>query len=83
MSEQTSPVILRPRHCRVSASPNRTEVALTFSVEGRPPMIVVLPAAGAARFQRNLAQSLLLLSAQTPAANPQPPVSPQPAEASA
>jgi hypothetical protein len=61
MSEQNSGDFLYPRHCRVGVSPDKTQLALTFSSEDRAPLTVVLPVLGAASFQRNLAQCLYLL----------------------
>jgi hypothetical protein len=52
---------LYPRHCRVGVSPDKKQLALTFSSEDRAPLTVVLPVLGAASFQRNLAQCLYLL----------------------
>ena len=60
--------ILHPRHCRVSASPDRSQLALTFDTQDRKPITVVLPVAGALGLQRNLAQTLYLITKMTGAA---------------
>lgn len=56
--------VLHPRFCRVSASPDKTKLAFTFSCEGRMPVTIVLPFEGAIGLQRQLAQSLYLLGAR-------------------
>jgi hypothetical protein len=61
MSDSDSGEFLYPRHCRVGVSPDKKQLALTFSSEDRAPLTVVLPVLGAASFQRNLAQCLYLL----------------------
>jgi hypothetical protein len=53
--------VVRPRHCRVSVSTDKTQIALTFRTEDRTPVSIVLPLEGAAGLQRKLAQSLYLL----------------------
>jgi hypothetical protein len=54
--------LIRPHHCRVSASPDKTQLALTFEIHERKPVTIVLPMAGAVGLQRKLAQSLFLLA---------------------
>jgi hypothetical protein len=61
MSNQISGEFLYPRHCRVGVSPDKSQLAFTFSSDDRAPLTVVLPLLGAAGFQRNLAQCLYLL----------------------
>jgi hypothetical protein len=61
MSDQVPGEFLYPRHCRVGVSPDKSQLAFTFSSEDRAPLTVVLPLLGAAGFQRNLAQCLYLL----------------------
>jgi hypothetical protein len=61
MSDQIPGEFLYPRHCRVGVSPDKSQIALTFSSEDRAALTVVLPLLGAASFQRNLAQCLYLL----------------------
>ena len=66
---------LYPRHCRVGVSPDKSQIAITFSSEDRTPLTVVLPILGAAGFQRNLAQCLYILgvrSGPAPAASAPP-----------
>jgi hypothetical protein len=63
--------ILHPRHCRVSASPDRSQLALTFDTQDRKPITVVLPMAGALGLQRNLAQTIYLLTKMARAAESQ------------
>ena len=57
--------ILHPRHCRVSASPDRSQLALTFDTQDRKPITVVLPMAGALGLQRNLVQTIYLITRMT------------------
>jgi hypothetical protein len=60
--------ILHPRHCRVSASPDRSQIALTFDTQDHKPITVVLPMAGALGLQRNLAQTIYILTKMNNAA---------------
>ena len=59
--------VIQPFHCRASAAGDKTKLALTFQCHGRPPLTVILPVAGAAILQRNLAQALYILTAKPPA----------------
>ena len=52
---------VHPRHCRVSVSPDRMQLALTFQFPDRAPLTVVLPLLGAAGLSHKLAQCLHLL----------------------
>jgi hypothetical protein len=53
--------VIRPDHCRVSVSTDKTELAFTFGSRERTPITMVLPILGAAGLQRQLAQCLYLL----------------------
>jgi len=53
--------VVHPRHCRVSVSADKTQLAFTFQSETRTPLTIVLPLIGAAGLQRQLAQCLFLL----------------------
>ena len=64
MTADAPAVTMRPQFCEVSASPDRTELALTFATASDPAMRIVLPVAGVAELQRNLARSLLMLGMQ-------------------
>ena len=61
MSETAMGEIHHPQHCRVSASPDRKQLALTFQVPGREPVTIVLPLLGAASMQHRMAQTLHML----------------------
>jgi hypothetical protein len=63
MTDLSSGDIVRPSHCQVSASPDRTRIALTFRAEDHAPVTLVLPVEGAVGLQRRLAQSLYILTA--------------------
>jgi hypothetical protein len=67
MSDNSFGEVIQPFHCRASAAGDKTKLALTFQCHGRPPLTVVLPVAGAAILQRNLAQALYILTAKPPA----------------
>jgi len=69
MSQSDFGDLIQPRHCRVSVSPDKTKLALTFRSEDRSPVTVVVPMAGAMGLQRQLAQGLYLLGAR-PAVGP-------------
>ena len=56
--------VLHPRFCRVSASPDKTKLAFTFSSEERKPVTIILPIEGAVGLQRQLTQGLFLLGAK-------------------
>jgi hypothetical protein len=53
--------LLYPRHCRVSVSADKKQLAFTFSFMDQPSINIALPVEGAAGLQRNLAQCLFLL----------------------
>jgi hypothetical protein len=74
MSDNSFGEIIQPVHCRASASSDKTKVALTFQCQDRAPITVMLPVAGAAVLQRNLAQAVFILRAKPPAAAPEAPV---------
>lgn len=74
MSDPQIGTLLFPRHVRVSASPDKTQLAFTFGFEDQTPVTIALPIAGAVVLQRNLAQCLYLLGVTQP---------PRPAEAAA
>jgi hypothetical protein len=84
VSDTNSGEFLYPRHCRVGVSPDKTQLAFTFTSDDRAPLTVVLPVLGAAGFQRNLAQCLYLLGvrpivnkeAQAPEPQPESPAEP-------
>ncbi len=61
MSDNNLGEIIRPRHCRVSVSADKKELAFTFGSEDRTPITMVLPILGAAGLQHQLAQCLYLL----------------------
>jgi hypothetical protein len=69
--------LLYPRHCRVSVSADKKQLAFTFSFMDQPPINIALPIEGAAGLQRNLAQCLFLLGVKLaprtePASSAQP-----------
>ncbi len=72
--------VVRPRHCRVSVSADRKELALTFRGDGQAEVTLVLPLLGAAGLQRRLAQTLYLLGVR-PATGPNAPAQTAPAQA--
>ena len=57
--------LLYPRHCRVGVSPDKKQLAFTYTAETHTPVTIVLPIEGAVGLQRQLAQCLL--SARRPA----------------
>lgn len=67
-----------PHHCRVSVSPDKTQLALTFRGDSSAPFTIVLPIAGAAGLQRKLTQSLYILGVQSTAGQDAQAVSPVP-----
>ena len=81
MSASNPGEIVRPRHCQVSATRDRKQVALTFRGEDHAPITVVLPVLGAAGLQHRLAQSLFLLGVRPAPRHTEAPVEP-PAAAS-
>ena len=78
MSDNNIGELVRPRHCRVSVSTDKTELAFTFQSEERTPITIVLPLIGAAGLQRKLAQSLYLLGVRPVASQDQPASEPAP-----
>lgn len=81
MSDYVLGEMIHPRHCRVSVSADKTQLALTFEGEDRTPLTFVLPLAGAVGLQRKLAQSLYILGVR-PVAGQRQPVAEAPALAS-
>ena len=67
MSDNSFGEIIQPIHCRASASGDKSKVALTFQCKDRTPVTIILPIAGAAGLQRNLPQTLYILTAKPPA----------------
>jgi hypothetical protein len=53
--------LLYPRHCRVGVSPDKKQLAFTYTAETHTPVTIVLPIEGAVGLQRQLAQCLYLL----------------------
>ena len=80
MSQSDFGDLIQPRHCRVSASSDKTKLALTFRSDDRPPVTIVVPMAGAIGLQRQLAQGLFLLGARPAGTRAQ---APAPANAAA
>lgn len=78
MSDTSFGDVVRPRHCRVSVSADKSQLALTFRNEEDTPTTLILPLLGAAGLQHKLAQSLHLLGVRpvpapkVPAAGPVP-----------
>ena len=70
--------IIRPRHCRVSVSADKTELAFTFGSEERTPTTMVLPILGAAGLQQQLAHCLYLLGVRPVAQRDKPAAAPAP-----
>ena len=68
MSDNNLGEIIRPDHCRVSVSADKTELAFTFGSRERAPITMVLPISGAAGLQRQLAQCLYILGVRQMAA---------------
>ena len=81
MSDNNLGEIIRPRHCRVSVSADKKELAFTFGSEDRTPITMVLPILGAAGLQQQLAQSLYLLGVRPVPKQDTPAVEPEPAPA--
>jgi hypothetical protein len=67
MSDNNFGEIIQPIHYRVSASADKTKIALTFQCPDRTPLTLMLPLAGGAALQRNLAQVVYILTAKPPA----------------
>ena len=76
MSDINLGEVIRPRHCRVGVSADKTELAFTFAAEDRTPVTMVLPILGAAGLQRQLAQCLYLLGVRPAPARERPPDGP-------
>jgi hypothetical protein len=69
MSDAKSPdpklgKILYPRNCRVGVSPDKSQLAFTFTSPTHSPVTLVLPLAGAVGLQQKLARSLIMLGVQ-------------------
>jgi hypothetical protein len=71
--------VIRPRHCGVSVSTDKKELAFTFGSEDRTPITMVLPILGAAGLQQQLAQRLYLLGVRPVPAKDQATAEPSPA----
>lgn len=67
-----------PRHCRVSVSQDKTQLALTFQSQDRTPLTIILPLLGAAGLQRKVAHCLYLLGVRPIEAQGRPEASPAP-----
>ena len=78
MTQISSQGVAHPRHCRVSASPDKTQLALTFRDESDACLTLMLPIEGAVVLQRRLAQSVYLLKASRPL-QPETSAAPMPA----
>jgi hypothetical protein len=76
MSDINFGEVIRPRHCRVSVSADKKELAFTFGSEDRTPITMVLPILGAAGLQRQLAQCLFLLGVRPASARARPAAEP-------
>jgi hypothetical protein len=68
MSDNNFGEVIQPTHCSVSASADKTRLALTFQCQDRTPLTLLLPLDGAIGLQRKLAQALYILTAKQPAA---------------
>jgi hypothetical protein len=64
MSDSSFGEFIHPLHCRVSGSKDKKQIALTFQSQERTPFTIVLPLTGAVGLQRNLAQSLYIITAK-------------------
>src|SRR5215468_5058513 len=53
-----------PRNCRVGVSPDKSQLAFTFTSPTHSPVTLVLPLAGAVGLQQTLARSLIMLGVQ-------------------
>ena len=51
--------LYHPRHCTLSLSPDRSQVALSFGFVDQPPLVVVIPLDGLVGLQRRMAEGLL------------------------
>lgn len=65
--------LLFPRHCRVGVSPDKKQLAFTYTSETHTPVTIVLPIEGAAGLQRQLGQCLFLLGVRPVPPQPRPP----------
>jgi hypothetical protein len=61
MSDANFGEVVRPSHCQVSVSADKSQLALTFRSEQQAPTTLILPLLGAAGLQQKLAQSLYQL----------------------
>jgi hypothetical protein len=78
MSDNNLGELVHPRHCLVSVSTDKTQLALTFKSQERTPVTIVLPLTGAAGLQRQLAQSLYILGVRPVARQDKPAAEPAP-----
>ena len=70
--------LLFPRHCRVGVSPDKKQLAFTYTAETHTPVTIVLPIEGAVGLQRQLAQCLYLLGVRPVPPQPRPQTDPTP-----
>ena len=70
--------LLFPRHCRVGVSPDKKQLAFTYTAETHTPVTIVLPIEGAVGLQRQLAQCLFLLGVRPVPPQARPPTEPTP-----
>lgn len=68
MSDAQMGNVLHPRHCRVSVSRDKSQLAFTFASNDVPPVSVVMSIKDAVGLQRRLAQTLFLLGVRPAAA---------------
>ena len=68
MTAQNLGEVFYPQYCRVSVSKDRAQLAFTFQGKDRSPLSTILPMAGAAGLERQLAQCLFLVNAKPPEA---------------
>ena len=66
MTAQSLGEVFYPQYCRVSVSKDRSQLAFTFQGNDRSPLSIVLPMAGAAGFERQLAQCLFIVNSKPP-----------------
>jgi hypothetical protein len=64
VADQKLGEILYPRNCRVGVSPDKSQLAFTFTSPTHSPITLVLPLAGAVGLQQKLARSLIMLGVQ-------------------
>jgi hypothetical protein len=68
MATQDLGELFYPQYCRVSMSKDRAQLAFTFQGKDRSPLSIILPMAGAAGLERQLAQCLFLVNSKPPEA---------------